>query len=143
VLAERHPRSVLHVGLAGARSFDEPELVVGSEAVYCDSDNALVTKRVQPDDRLLDALRAALPTARVCAIGTSARVGGATGCDIEAMEGFAVLRACQLAGVPAVELRAAANAISEPDRRLWQFEEALALLRDSLPSLVRALDELA
>jgi futalosine hydrolase len=92
---------------------------------------------------LLDALRAALPTARVCAIGTSARVGGATGCDIEAMEGFAVLRACQLAGVPAVELRAAANAISEPDRRLWQFEEALALLRESLPPLVRALDELA
>jgi futalosine hydrolase len=142
-LACRRPRAVLHVGLAGSHSFAEPELVVGSEAVYCDSGQSLVIRNVRPDDRLFAAVRAAVPSARVCPIGTSARVGGTSGCDVEAMEGFAVLRACELAGVPAVEVRAVANAITEPDRRLWQFEEALALLREALPRLVRSLDALA
>ena len=44
------------------------------------------------------------------------------------MEGFAVLRACELAGVPALELRAVVNEIAEPDRALWRFDDGLALL---------------
>ncbi len=56
---------------------------------------------VRPDPALLAAARRALPEARVLPIGTSARVGGTSGCDVEAMEGFAVLRAAELAGVPA------------------------------------------
>jgi futalosine hydrolase len=76
----------------------------------------------------------------VCPIGTSARVGGSSGCEIEAMEGFAVLRACELAGVPALEVRAIANEIGEPDRALWRFDDALALLSSSLPALLEALD---
>jgi nucleoside phosphorylase len=139
-LADRRPRAVLHVGLAGAHGFDEPELVIGSEALYCDTDSRLVRDRVAPDPSLLAAARAALPRARVCAIGTSARVGGTSGCDVEAMEGFAVLRACELAGVPAVEVRAVANEVSEPDRARWRFADGLALLRDTLPRLVRELD---
>jgi nucleoside phosphorylase len=139
-LADRRPRAVLHVGLAGAHGFDEPELVIGSEALYCDTDSRLVRDRVAPDPSLLAAARAALPRARVCAIGTSARVGGTSGCDVEAMEGFAVLRACELAGVPAVEVRAVSNEISEPDRARWRFADGLALLRDTLPRLVRELD---
>jgi futalosine hydrolase len=138
-LAERRPEAVLHVGLAGAHGFAGPELVVGSEAVYCDAGSPLVAARARPDGALLEAVRSALPRARVCAIGTSARVGGTTGCDVEAMEGFAVLRACELAGVPAVELRAVSNEISEPDRARWRFDDALALLRDSLPPLLEAL----
>ena len=59
-------------------------------------------------------------------IGTSARVGGSHGVDVEAMEGFAVLRACELAGVPAVEVRVVSNEIGEPDRALWRFDEAFA-----------------
>ena len=47
-------------------------------------------------------------------IGTSARVGGGAACEVEAMEGFAVLRAAALAGVPALELRAVSNAVAEP-----------------------------
>jgi futalosine hydrolase len=114
--------------------------VIGSEALYCDTDSRLVRDRVAPDPALLAAARAALPQARVCAIGTSARVGGTSGCDVEAMEGFAVLRACELAGVPAVEVRAVANEVSEPDRARWRFADGLALLRDTLPRLVRELD---
>ena len=69
-------------------------------------------------------------------IGTSARVGGAHGVDVEAMEGFAVLRACELAGVPAVEVRVVSNEIDEPDRSLWRFDDAFAALAESLPRLV-------
>ena len=53
----------------------------------------------------------------------------------EAMEAFAVLRACALAGVPAVELRAVSNAIDEPDRAKWRFDDALAALADALDRL--------
>ena len=52
------------------------------------------------------------------------------------MEGFAVLRACALAGVPAVEVRVVSNEIGEPDRDLWRFDEAFAALDELLPRLV-------
>ena len=68
-------------------------------------------------------------------IATSGRVGGATGFEVEAMEGFGVLRACALAGVPAVEVRAIANAPDEADRAAWRFEEAFAVLGAALDRL--------
>jgi nucleoside phosphorylase len=139
-LAERHPRAVLHIGLAGSHDFTAPELVIGSEALYCDTDSPLVPARAVPDTTLVAVARAALPNARFCPIGTSASVGGTRGCAVEAMEGFAVLRACDLAGVAAVEVRVTSNEIGEPDRARWQFDEALALLRATLPALVEALD---
>ena len=45
------------------------------------------------------------------------------------MEGYAVLRAAALAGVPAVEVRVLANAIGEPDRERWAIDEALGAAR--------------
>ncbi|MBV8080019.1 MAG: hypothetical protein JO186_06540 [Actinobacteria bacterium] len=139
VLAERAPGAVLHVGLAGAHAFSEPELVIGSDAVYCDPDAPLVVARARPDDAMLERARAAFPHARVTTIGTSARVGGTAGCDVEGMEGFAVLRACELAGIPVLEVRAVVNEISEQDRTRWRFDDGIALLREALPTLVEAL----
>jgi len=43
-------------------------------------------------------------------------------------------------GVPALEVRAVVNEISEPDRGLWRFEDGLALLRAAVPQLLQALD---
>jgi futalosine hydrolase len=77
-----------------------------------------------------------LPSAVSLPIGTSARVGGTAGCEVEAMEGFAVLRAAQLAGVAALEVRAVANAIEERDRAVWRFEEAFAAVIAATPILV-------
>ncbi len=114
--------------------------MIGTEAVYCDADSPLIPARAVPDAALLAAARRVLPEARLGPIGTSARVGGATGCDVEAMEGFAVLRGCELAGVPALEVRVTSNEIAEPDRGRWRFDDALALLRESLPTLLEALD---
>ena len=56
------------------------------------------------------------------------------------MEGFAVLRASALAGVPAVEVRAISNAVDEPDRGRWQFDDALAALAEAIPRLLAELE---
>jgi futalosine hydrolase len=137
-LAERRPDALVHVGIAGARGLGIGTIVLGSEAIYGDLAAAIpVVDRVPPDARLLEALRRVLPGAPVLPIGTSAGVGGTpTALRVEAMEGFAVLRAAELAGVPAVEVRVVANEIDEPDRTRWRFDEALAVLAEALPRLV-------
>jgi futalosine hydrolase len=143
-LAEARPTAVVHVGIAGAKTLAPPALVLGSEAVYCDiagdPDSILPrVERVEPDAGLLAAARAALPDAHVLPIATSARVGGGTACEVEAMEGFAVLRAAELAGVPALELRAVSNLVDERDRSRWRFDDAFAALEAALARLVAGL----
>src|SRR5436305_6232386 len=135
--------TLLHIGIAGARGIDPPALVVGSEAVYCDVIDESSTlpriERVPSDAALLARVRAALPEAHVLPIATSGVVGGGTACDVEAMEGFGVLRAAALAGVPAVELRAISNATDESDRGRWRFDDALAALAEAVDRVVRSL----
>jgi nucleoside phosphorylase len=139
-LMEARPSALLHVGIAGARGVDAPALVIGSEALYEDAaGGALVPARVPADPELLAAARRALPDALVLPIGTSAHVGGTSACTVEAMEGFAVLRAAQLAGVPAIEVRAVSNEIDEADRARWRFDDALAALGGALPRLLTEL----
>jgi futalosine hydrolase len=135
-LVEKRPSAVLNVGIAGARGLEPMTVVLGSAALYGDAAGPLVSARALPDTRLLSRLRADFPDARVEPIGTSARVGGSRDVDVEAMEGFGVLRACELAGVPAIEVRVVSNEIDEPDRSLWRFEEAFATLAELLPRLV-------
>jgi futalosine hydrolase len=135
MLVERTPDAVLHVGIAGSRTLEPLSLVLGSESVFEDADGPLVPTRAEPDAELLARIRLALPEARVLPIGTSARVGGTSACDVEAMEGFSVLRACELAGVPAVELRVISNSPDEPDRAKWRFDDAFAALAEALQRL--------
>lgn len=135
-LAVERPTAVLHVGIAGARGLEPLTLVIGSEAVYCDAAGPFVPARAVPDAGLVSRLGTAFPEASVQPIGTSARVGGSHGVDVEAMEGFAVLRACELVGVPAVEVRVVSNEIDEPNRARWRFDDAFRTLADVLPQLV-------
>jgi futalosine hydrolase len=138
-LEERRPDAVVHVGIAGSRTLEPPALVLGSEAVYCDViDEGSTLPRVEralPDAALLDRARAVLPEASVLPIATCGKVGAGTGFDVEAMEGFGVLRACELAGVPAVELRAVSNSPDEADRKLWRKDDAFAALATALERL--------
>jgi futalosine hydrolase len=146
-LARERPDAVLSVGLAGCRrgcGLAPPALVLGTEAVYCDvtvagAPSFPVVDRLEPDPHLLARARRALPEAELRSIGTSARIGGSRGCDVEAMEGFAVLRAAARAGVPALELRAIANEVEEPERALWRIDEALAALATATGRLLAAL----
>ena len=144
VLALSPPTAVVHVGVAGAHGITPGGLVIGSEALYSDIVAEIpVVDRVEPDPRLLAAVREAVPEALVLPIGTSAAVGGSSAhgdsrLRVEAMEGFAVLRACAQAGIPAVEIRAISNELAEGDRARWRIGRALEALADALPRLLQA-----
>ena len=47
-------------------------------------------------------------------------------CDVESMEGFAVLRAAQVAGVPAIEIRGVSNLVGERASNEWNFQAGAA-----------------
>jgi futalosine hydrolase len=51
-----------------------------------------------------------------------------------------VLRAAELAGVPAVELRAISNAVTETNRDRWSIDDALAALGTGLDALLQELE---
>jgi futalosine hydrolase len=143
-LAELRPDAVLHVGIAGAPQLETLSVVIGSEAHYADiiDSNSRMPKveRAYPAPELVEAARRALPGAAVLPIASCARVGGGGECHVEAMEGFSVLRAAELAGVPAVEVRTISNRPADSDRGLWRIEDALARLGEIVP---RLLEELA
>lgn len=142
-ITEERPTAILQIGIAGAQTLPHASLALGSEAVYCDVlDPAARVPRIErvlPDARLLAAARRALPDAHVLPIGTTARVGGGTACEVEAMEGFGVLRAAALAGIPALEVRAISNPVSEADRSRWRIDDALDALRGAVPPLLQEL----
>ena len=143
-LVLRPPVAVVHIGIAGGRGITPGGLVIGSESVYCDiSAEIPVVDRVEPNTELFEKVRTALPDALVLPIGTSGAVGGATSdaFRVEAMEGFGVLRACVQAGVPAVEIRAVSNEVSEGDRSRWRTGRALESLADALPRVLDAVAE--
>ena len=140
-LASETPSAVVHIGIAGGHGITPGGLVVGSESLYVDiSAEIPIVDRVEPDPDLLARVREALPNALVLPIGTSGAVGGVAGADlrVEAMEGFGVLRACALAGVPAVEIRAISNELAENDRSRWRIGRALEALAEALPDVLAA-----
>ena len=142
-ITDDRPTAILQIGIAGALTLPHASIVLGSEAVYCDVLDPLAriarVERVQADVGLLAAARRALPDANVLPIGTSGRVGGGIDCEVEAMEGFGVVRAAALAGVPALELRAVSNPVTEADRDRWRIDDALDALRAALPPVLEEL----
>lgn len=58
---------------------------------------------------------------RVTATDETAAKLAALGAGVESMEGFAVLRAAEIAGVPAVEVRGISNVVCERSRSRWDF----------------------
>ncbi len=140
-IATDRPAAILHVGIAGARrrcGLPPGTLVIGTDARYHDLavPARLAPGTVRADAVMVAALAAAFPGALTRPIGTSARIGGTADTDIEAMEGFAVLRAAQLAGVAAIEVRTISNDIEEDDRDRWHFVEAFAAITAATPRMV-------
>ncbi len=142
-IAEQPPDAVIQIGIAGAQTLPNGSIALGSEAVYCDvlDPGAQIARvsRVAADANLLAAARRALPAAHVLPIGTTGKVGGGAACEVEAMEGFGVLRAAALAGVSALELRSISNRVAEQDRTRWGIDDALAALGAALPPLLEEL----
>ena len=141
IIRER-PRAILNVGLAGARrgsGIDLLDVVVGSESVYCDLFPRFSTKRIAPDAGLLGAARETLPEAHFLPVGTTASVGGSSDVEVEAMEGFSVMRAAQLSAIPALELRVISNEVEEPSRSSWRIDDGLFVLAGATRRLLEAL----
>lgn len=63
---------------------------------------------------------------RVTATDATADRLRALGVGIESMEGFAVLRAAEIAGVPAIEVRGISNVVCERSRSRWDFDAGVA-----------------
>jgi futalosine hydrolase len=74
---------------------------------------------------------------RVTSTDATARRLAEAGFQIESMEGFAVLRACNRSGVPAVQIRGISNRVGERERSGWNFQAGL----DGLARIATALFE--
>ena len=73
-------------------------------------------------------------------IATSARVGGGRACaEVEAMEGFAVLRAAARAGRSRARAARRLERASTTPRADWRIDEALAALARATAVLIEAL----
>ncbi len=152
-IMQERPSAILHVGIAGARrdaQLAPATLIAGSEARYVDLrvPSAMAPRSISAPVLLLASIRRFFPAMPTIPIGTAASVGGTINaatestqipCVVEAMEGFSVLRAAQLADVPAIEIRAISNEIEEADRSRWYFNDAFAAITAATPLLVAAI----
>ncbi|TAM62151.1 futalosine hydrolase [bacterium] len=105
--------------------------------------------RAYADPVLVETARRALPRA---AVGRGVTVATVTATEeraaqlrrsfdplVESMEGFAVLRAAQRAGVRALEIRAISNPVGTRDRSAWDIPGALAALHAACTRLWESL----
>jgi futalosine hydrolase len=106
-------------------------------------DGAAVVNRATSDLTLVDRLvelgyRAVrgITVHRVTATDGSAARLAAFGVGIETMEGFAVLRAAEIAGVPAVEVRGISNIVCDRKNSRWDFAAGAQGVQQILTALL-------
>lgn len=119
------------------------ELDLETAAPIALPDGARVVDRASSDIALVDRLVErgfrsvrGITVPRVTATdGTAARLE-AFGVGVESMEGFAVLRSAEIAGVPAVEVRGISNYVCERSRSRWNFAAGAAGAEKVLTALL-------
>ncbi|HEX3458235.1 MAG TPA: hypothetical protein VHR97_09815, partial [Candidatus Baltobacteraceae bacterium] len=70
---------------------------------------------------------------------TARRLAGC-GAQVESMEGFAALRAAELAGIAAIELRGISNRCGGRESSGWNFEAGMIGLQRALAALLEVCD---
>lgn len=80
-----------------------------------------------------------LTVTRVTATDHTAERLASLGVGVESMEGFAVLRAAEIAGVPAIEVRGISNIVCERSRSRWDFAAGAAGAEKILDALLSLL----
>lgn len=105
-----------------------------------------VVDRASSDLKLVDGLVElgfrslhGLTVSKVTATDSTARRLAEHGVGVESMEGFAVLRAAEIAGVPAIEVRGISNLVGDRDRSQWNFAAGVRGLERILTSLIALL----
>jgi futalosine hydrolase len=98
--------------------------------------------RATSDANSVDALRAmgfktlqGVTVSRVTSTEATAYRLGASGAQVESMEGFAVLRVCESFGIPAIQIRGISNRVGDRERSGWNFQAGL----DGLARIATAL----
>ncbi|MEO9171183.1 MAG: futalosine hydrolase [Candidatus Baltobacteraceae bacterium] len=147
-LTKRRYDAVLCAGIAGAFrgvAAVGDGVIVGEETMELSletgerlvlPDGGVAADRVPADAHLIEALAAfgfplvrGITVSRVTSTDATAARLRMRGAEIESMEGFAVLRAAQLAGVPAIEVRGISNIVGDRSESAWDFEAGLLGLR--------------
>jgi futalosine hydrolase len=106
-------------------------------------DNLQAIDRASSDFALVDRLaELGFATLRGITVGrvtatekTADRLQG-LGAQIESMEGFGVLRAAEIAGVPGIEVRGISNRVGDRARSGWNFAAGVAGLERVLSALL-------
>jgi futalosine hydrolase len=151
VLSKSRYEVVISAGIAGAmRGIAKvgDGVVVGEEIMELDLETSdrialppgnLLADRVPSDGQLIEAITAlgfplvrGVTVSRVTATEATAARLRERGAEIETMEGFAVLRAAQLAGVSALEVRGISNIVGDRASSEWDFDAGLRGLRKVL-----------
>lgn len=144
-LAQSNYDLVISAGIAGALegAADVGDGVVVSEELFeldletgtplSLPDAARVVDRAASDLTLVDRLVErgfqsvrGVTVPRVTATDATAARLAQAGAGIESMEGFAVLRSAEIAGVPAIEVRGISNIVCERSRSRWNFAAGAA-----------------
>lgn len=157
-LAQSPYELVINAGLAGALG-DAAE--IGEGVVIADErlelmretgtplalpEGTSIIDRVFSDLTLVDRLvelgfrsMHGITVTHVTATDASAARLAAIGCSAETMEGFAVLRAAEIAGVPAVEVRGISNVAGDQTRGRWDFTAGVSGVERILTALLTML----
>jgi len=148
-LAARPYEAVVNAGIAGGfrdrctvgdvvvcSREDYAELGLEDGSVFPLPGGLELVRHVEADETLLRPFLGGLIPVIVGRGVTSATVTSTTAralvlahrfrADVESMEGFAVLRAAQLAGVPAIEIRGVSNLVGERASNGWDFRAGAA-----------------
>lgn len=160
-LAQSSYSYVINAGIAGAFEgcaqvgdgvvVAEELMPMGLEtgAAFALPDGAAVVERVSSDlamvDRLVErgfASKRGLTVSQVTATEGTAQRLAALGVEVESMEGFAVLRAAEIAGVAAVEVRGISNIVTARERSRWDFSAGTTGLENILNALLSTLTAL-
>ncbi len=156
-LAEGPYRAVISAGIAGAmrgRALVGDAVAIGDETLarfgredgraLALPEGARLEETVAADPQLIAQTAASdLPLLRgltvsevTCSDATARALGERYGTDVESMEGFAVLRACQRAGIPALEVRGISNYIGARERAEWDFTAGARAAADALDAVL-------
>ena len=100
------------------------------------SDAALIA-RCSPTSLPLG--RAITVTAVTATAATGTRLASRYDADVESMEGFAILRAAELAATPAIEVRGISNYVGERASSGWDFGAGARATADALERILDAL----
>ena len=154
-LAQSSYDLVINAGVAGA--FDGAAaigdgVVVSEDALELDletgeeiglPDGLRAHDRAASDMALVDALvelgfsaRRGVTVSRVTATEATASRLAARGAQTESMEGFAVLRAGEIAGVRAIQVRGISNRVGDRTKSRWDFAAGVAGLERVLNALL-------